>query len=321
MGTAVARIEAPETALAPMPSHAVQIGTLHADSPVAVIEAASAIATPLAELIHSRRLSQRISGRDYVVCEGWTTLAVMLGVTPHEVEVVEEDGVYTATVELRTLADGKTIARASAECGAPDEVWGKRARYARRSMALTRATGKACRMAFSWIMILAGYQATPAEEMEDADYSPVERPQPERASPGDVDAIRQLLKAPIGDDVRTQVNKRITKGMTPEQAEKCIGYLRGLIAQIDDFDAPPRDEQPEPTANEVLNVAAGRYREALNEFAPHMILDDEARDAFEKEVVGRPSRRDWLVNEFDKAIAALEAGKAQLPNDDADEAA
>jgi hypothetical protein len=32
-------------------------------------------------------------------------------------------------------------------------------------MAQTRATGKACRLAFSWIMLLAGYEVTPAEEM------------------------------------------------------------------------------------------------------------------------------------------------------------
>jgi hypothetical protein len=33
-------------------------------------------------------------------------------------------------------------------------------------MATTRATGKACRLAFSWVMVLAGYEATPSEEMD-----------------------------------------------------------------------------------------------------------------------------------------------------------
>jgi hypothetical protein len=70
------------------------------------------------------------------------------------------------------MADGACISRASAECGAEDEkdkhgkpLWANRPRYARRSMAQTRATAKACRLAFSWIMALAGYQPTPAEEM------------------------------------------------------------------------------------------------------------------------------------------------------------
>ena len=43
--------------------------------------------------------------------------------------------------------------------------WAKGPDYARRSMAATRATSKACRLAFSWVMVLAGFQPTPAEEM------------------------------------------------------------------------------------------------------------------------------------------------------------
>lgn len=321
MGREIAIVE-PNGSTAVAPTQAVQMGTLRADSPQAIIEAATAIATPLAELIHSRGLAKRISGRDYVVCEGWTTLAVMLGVTPHEVGVVEQDGVYTATVELRTMSDGKSIARASAECGADDEVWGKRARYARRSMALTRATGKACRMAFSWIMILAGYAATPAEEMEEVEYSPVTQRNPERAAAGDIDIIRQLLPgAPISEKKLQETEAWITQGITPEDAEKCIEWLRKLIGKAQAEKDGTEDDRPRTAkGNKALEAAAKRYRAALTEFADHLILDDDARDAFEVEVVGRPSRRDWLVADFDKAIEALEAGKARLP-DEGDEAA
>jgi hypothetical protein len=120
-------------------------------------------------------------------------MAAMLGITPHEVSVTEADGIYTAVVELRRINDGQSIARASAECGAPDELdrhgkplWASRPRYARRSMALTRATAKACRLAFSWVIVLAGYEATPAEEMPDhgntIDVTPVAAPSTPRAS-------------------------------------------------------------------------------------------------------------------------------------------
>jgi hypothetical protein len=132
------------------------------------------MANALAELIRAQGLASRIQGREYVQVEGWTTLATMLGVTAREVATVETDGVFTATVELVRMSDGAVISRASAECGSPDELdrrgkplWANRPRYARRSMAQTRATGKACRLAFSWIMRLAGYEPTPAEEMPD----------------------------------------------------------------------------------------------------------------------------------------------------------
>ena len=51
------------------------------------------------------------------------------------------------------------------ECGTDEKTWASRARYARRSMALTRATAKASRLAFSWVMVLAGYEPTPSEEI------------------------------------------------------------------------------------------------------------------------------------------------------------
>ncbi len=123
------------------------------------------MAQALADVVDHQELAVAIQGRRYVRVEGWTTLAVMLGVVAREVDTREEGGVYTATVELVRMSDGAVISRASAECG--DEApWNKRARYARRSMAQTRATGKACRLAFSWIMALAGYEPTPAEEIE-----------------------------------------------------------------------------------------------------------------------------------------------------------
>ena len=155
-----------EAALVPVEVNAVELGTLRASEPAELIARATELATPLAKLIKDRQLFNNISGRQHVRCEGWTTLAAMLGVTPHEVSVDSDDGTYVAVVELRRLSDGMAVGRASAECGGEEEpMWNERAPYARRSMALTRATAKACRLTFSWIMVLAGYDATPAEEM------------------------------------------------------------------------------------------------------------------------------------------------------------
>lgn len=158
----------------PVSPSMVSLGTLQAASAVALVQGAREMADALADVIERQRLAVAIQGRRYVKVEGWTTLGIMLGVVPREVGTVEQDGVYTSTVELVRISDQGTIARASAECGSSDEldrngnpVWANRPRYARRSMAQTRATGKACRLAFSWIMALAGYEPTPVEEMPD----------------------------------------------------------------------------------------------------------------------------------------------------------
>jgi len=156
----------------PVSTSSVALGTLQASNPAALVAGAAELAKQLAIVIKKQNLATVIKGKQFVNVEGWTTLATMLGVTAREVCTVEADGVYTATVELVRMSDQAVISRASAECGSADEldkhgkpIWSSRPRYARRSMAQTRATGKACRLAFSWIMSLAGYEPTPAEEM------------------------------------------------------------------------------------------------------------------------------------------------------------
>jgi hypothetical protein len=72
-------------------------------------------------------------------------------------------------------------------------------------MAQTRATGKACRLAFSWIMSLAGYEPTPAEEIPLSDEpppsppieppAPIDPPEPQRITASQ----QKLLEAQIRD--------------------------------------------------------------------------------------------------------------------------
>ena len=146
----------------------IQLGMLVVDGPSGVIQKASAVAAELAKIINDRKLYTTISGRKFVQVEGWETLGAMLGVLPREVPPVlrHEDGTYEAVVELVRVGDQAIIGRGSAICGIDEKTWANRPEYARRSMAITRATGKAYRLAFSWIMTLAGYQPTPAEEMD-----------------------------------------------------------------------------------------------------------------------------------------------------------
>ena len=143
-------------------------------TPREVIAFATTVADELASIIEKKGLASNIQGKKYVAVEGWLALAALRGCTPREVSNERDPDrptVYVATVEL-VNADGRVIGRASAECGDPDEVdrqgkpvWADRPAYARRSMANTRATSKVCRQVFSWIMVLAGYAPTPAEEV------------------------------------------------------------------------------------------------------------------------------------------------------------
>jgi hypothetical protein len=160
MGEALVKIEAEPAAL--------ERTALERPHPRAVIAQATEEANALAEVIDSRQLFAKIQGRKFVKVEGWVTLATLRGCLPREISVTEmEEGRYVAEVELIRMSDGVSLTKASAECGGPeDTIWQSRPPNARRSMAITRATGKACRVAFSWVMALAGYEVTPAEEMD-----------------------------------------------------------------------------------------------------------------------------------------------------------
>src|SRR6266550_542388 len=174
----------------------VELGVIRADGPKELVKVATEAADALASVIAAKKLFSTINGRQYVRVEGWTTLATMMGCLPREVSVSrDEKGTYTATVELVRMGDQAVLTRASAECGMDEPTWAKRADYARRSMAVTRATSKACRIAFSWVMVLAGYEPTPREEIPDeerggltpkAGDSPPAPTSPQRVTPDEV---------------------------------------------------------------------------------------------------------------------------------------
>ena len=191
-----------DAAIMPISPAVVSLGTLQAASARALVDVARDMAGALADVIERQKLATVIQGRKFVGVEGWTTLAVMLGVVAREVQTTEQEGVYTAVVELVRVNDGACISRASAECG-EEKPWNQRPRYARRSMAQTRATGKACRLAFSWIMALAGYEPTPAEEMQETRQEEHQEPHTvSELAAGDrliTDNQRKLLEAKINE--------------------------------------------------------------------------------------------------------------------------
>src|SRR3990167_5431255 len=139
------------------------------DDPAEVVIRATKIADALADVIRKQGLASRIGDREYVRVEGWTFLGTMLGVFPVTAwtrRIEGQDGGWEARVEAVTK-DGVTIGAAEAECLRTERTWAKRDDYALRSMAATRATSKALRMPLGFVMTLAGFEATPADEMTD----------------------------------------------------------------------------------------------------------------------------------------------------------
>jgi hypothetical protein len=114
-------------------------------------------------------------------------MGAMLGIAPVTREVKElrspEGEVYgfEARVELVNRA-GEVVGGGIGECSWAETTWGAREPYALKSMAQTRATGKAFRLALGFVMAAAGFEATPAEEMpQESASGPTQAPEQPRA--------------------------------------------------------------------------------------------------------------------------------------------
>jgi hypothetical protein len=95
---------------------------------------------------------------------------------------------WEARVEARTRS-GEVVGAAEAECLTTESQWRNRHDYALRSMAQTRAASKALRLPLGFIVQLAGFNPTPADEM----------PQPAVSETESNTAKRAVLEATGGD--------------------------------------------------------------------------------------------------------------------------
>jgi hypothetical protein len=135
------------------------------DDPMEIMQRTSEVASALKEFVKAQGLTVNIKGREYVEVAGWQMLGMMLGVTPvvqHTTPVAEG---WEARAELHDRS-GRVVGAGEAECLTSEKDWKSRDDYARRSMAQTRAIGKAYRNTFGFIAQAAGYEVLPAEEAE-----------------------------------------------------------------------------------------------------------------------------------------------------------
>lgn len=162
----------------PLPDYAI----LNPEIPMsAKVDVATNVANTLAPLVRSQELvvkglNKKNPEAEYVTVEGWEVLGTFLGIVPVTTIIKEVKSKQDRTVgyvaratlyqnpiiENDEIVGGTVIARAEAQA---DKSGFQKDLFAIASMAQTRALGKAYRMGLSWIMKMAGFEGTPAEEM------------------------------------------------------------------------------------------------------------------------------------------------------------
>ena len=147
-------------------------------SPETVIAEATLCAKALAKMVEKTQSFTVISGRKHLHFTAWATLGTMFRLTSRVrsttfLDFGEIKG-FESTAEAFHVPSGQVVSVAEAQCTDDEPNWDVRPTkngpqkvplFQLRSMAQTRACAKALRNVLAWVVVLAGYEATPAEEM------------------------------------------------------------------------------------------------------------------------------------------------------------
>lgn len=148
------------------PADVIRAGKQMADALVAVIKDTKDPVTG-----EDRPLYVDIHGKKHLYFEAWQIIGAFFGATPQTEwtkELLTADGKpYGAKARVVVFRKGQPISAAEAVVSLSEANWKGRAMHALESMAQTRAAAKALKMAYSWVVVLAGFDPTPAEEAQE----------------------------------------------------------------------------------------------------------------------------------------------------------
>ena len=199
----------------------------------------------------------KLGDRKYVQIEGWQAIAIAHGCACSSSKVERVDGGVRAIGEVRRMSDGALIASAEGFVGEDEPTWyggesitkygrkmlPKRADYAIRAMAQTRAISRACRSSFAHVVVMmnAGLSTTPAEEVpdggfQDAVFEDAPKSPPKAATKADQPKATTTPKHPSLSERANRVEASIRAAETLDALHKVERMASGVMAQLDTED-------------------------------------------------------------------------------------
>jgi len=190
-----AAVEVPQVeALVHQPSVSLSL----AGAPDEVLTEAQRAAKALTGVIEAKPKKVTFNGKTYLQFEDWQTLGRFYGVTAvvkstKHVEFGDGDDKvsgFEAVAEALLVSGNQVISSAEAMCLNDEPNWNRKPLFQLKSMAQTRACAKALRNVLAWVVVLAGYAPTPAEEMDGAEPGGfVQTPRRKSAVEEDLNAV------------------------------------------------------------------------------------------------------------------------------------
>lgn len=180
---------------------------------IAKPEEMQVMARVLKEYIVKNNLYVNIVGKNYVEVEGWQFAGGLMGLFPRVVKVENvskgDEYKWLAQVEIINNTNDRVVATGFAVCSNKEGKKKSFDEYAVLSMAQTRAIGKAYRNLIGWVMKLAGYEPTPAEDMPKTGAVVENLGSSNRVQPKKVVSEGQEAKTDYIVKLRAEVRKKI----------------------------------------------------------------------------------------------------------------
>jgi len=157
--------------------------TYEMDKPLQMVK----MANILKSHIIKHKLYVEIVGKNYVMVEGWQFAGGMMGLFPRIVKVeCLGPNKWMAQAEIVNKKTNCVVGSGFAICSKEEQKKKTFDEYAILSMAQTRAIGKAYRNLIGWVIKLAGYEGTPAEEMKNGVKSADPKEEPKTSGAGSI---------------------------------------------------------------------------------------------------------------------------------------
>jgi hypothetical protein len=171
-----------------------------------------------------------INGKAYPKIEWWATVSSSLGLFPrvqYSRRLDREDEIaYEAKVVIHR--NGQVVSSGEAMCSTKEARWGNADEYAIRSMAITRASGKSYRIPLSFLAVMAGLEATPAEEIPSESIQKNDSNTEPPATEKQIETLGGLLNdSGITYEEQTELRGSLLAGICKKEAGQLLNHFLG----------------------------------------------------------------------------------------------
>ena len=197
------------------------------EQPDEILERGKVVAKALTKIVSTKPNKLVIGGKQYLFFEDWQLLGKFYGIFARVLSTEEyhrDEKFIGYIAKAAAVQNGYELASAEAECTNTEANWKAKPMFQLRSMAQTRACGRALKNCLSWVAVQAGYSDTPAEEMETTiEYCNQDQRKKIFATANEMgyqsaEQLRPIIKQKYGVDS--------TKALTKNEARDLIEFIK-----------------------------------------------------------------------------------------------